>query len=380
MAAAAPELPEGFDLEALLAPIPGDAPQGTDLREDSSAQSPWFRLRDARAEAREIERRAETDGGGDESAVPQPWRTINTLARGALLEKSKDLDVAAMLTEALLRMHGLPGLTAGSLLIQGLAERYWDVVFPLPDEFDGVAARVMGVSGLSGSEKEGLLLPALRRMPLFRRPDGTGFAWWIYEGAREVAALDEARKKARLSKGAIEMDAVENEARAVGAAHFGVLRRRLREASAAWGGMGATLDERAGSDGPSTGRVRDLLAEMLEFTAKFAPPDEVEPTEEEAAAADGEGAEAGEGGEGGGGGSGGGRKARSREDYLKLLSEIADFFKKGEPNSPLAYTLQEAVRRARMSWPELLAELVPDQNARTQIIIQLGIKPSDGSG
>ena len=31
------DLPEGFDLEALLAPIPGDAPQGIDIREDFSA-------------------------------------------------------------------------------------------------------------------------------------------------------------------------------------------------------------------------------------------------------------------------------------------------------------------------------------------------------
>ena len=31
--------------------IPGDAPQGADLREDYSAQSPYFRLRDARSEA-----------------------------------------------------------------------------------------------------------------------------------------------------------------------------------------------------------------------------------------------------------------------------------------------------------------------------------------
>ena len=30
------DLPEGFDLEALLAPIPGDAPQGIDIREDFS--------------------------------------------------------------------------------------------------------------------------------------------------------------------------------------------------------------------------------------------------------------------------------------------------------------------------------------------------------
>jgi hypothetical protein len=33
------------------------------------------------------------------------------------------------------------------------------------------------------------------------------------------------------------------------------------------------------------------------------------------------------------------------------------------------------VRRARMSWPELLEEIVPDLGLRAQILISLGIRP-----
>ena len=46
------EWPEGFDLAALLAPISAEAAAGADLRQDTSPQSPYFRLRDARAESR----------------------------------------------------------------------------------------------------------------------------------------------------------------------------------------------------------------------------------------------------------------------------------------------------------------------------------------
>ncbi|WP_237215444.1 type VI secretion system protein TssA [Falsiroseomonas oryziterrae] len=375
MASAAPVLPEGFELEAFLAPIEGDTPQGVDLREDTSAQSPWFRLRDARAEAREAERRAETDGG-EEGGLAPAWRTINQLARAALLEKSKDLDIAAMLTEALLRMHGLSGLTAGALLIKGLAERYWDGVFPLPDEYDGIAARVAGVTGLSGAEKEGLLLPALRRLPLFRRPDGSSIAWFQVQGSMELATLDETRKEQRLKSGAIPPETLDTEARAAGQGSFKVLRDRLKDAQAAWGEMAAKLDELAGADGPSTGRVRDLLQEMLDFANKYAPAEEVDFAADEVA-------EVGESGaaEGGGGAPGAPRAAspgRSREDMLRQLVEIADYFKRTEPNSPLAYTLQDAVRRARLSWPELLEELVPDETARQTILASLGIKTSVG--
>jgi type VI secretion system protein ImpA len=59
---------------------------------------------------------------------------------------------------------------------------------------------------------------------------------------------------------------------------------------------------------------------------------------------------------------------------LRDLGRIADFFRRTEPHSPLAYTLDEAVRRGRMSWPELLAEIVPDETARNQMLVQLGIK------
>src|SRR5947209_2971230 len=119
------DLPEGFDLEVLLTPIPGDAPQGIDIREDFSAASPYNRLRDARSEARDAERGQ--DAGGDDVRDPTPlWRSVRELALTTLAETTKDLEIAAWLTEAFVRSHGLAGLAAGARLIAGLAERYWD--------------------------------------------------------------------------------------------------------------------------------------------------------------------------------------------------------------------------------------------------------------
>ena len=75
------------------------------------------------------------------------------------------------------------------------------------------------------------------------------------------------------------------------------------------------------------------------------------------------------------GGAGVSASLASREEALRSLAAIADFFRRTEPLSPLSYTLQEAVRRARMSWPELLEEIVPDIGLRGQILTSLGIKP-----
>src|SRR5689334_5091176 len=105
----AADLPEGFDLALLVAPLEGDAPAGRDLREDFSPQSLYYRLRDARAEARAIERQA--DAGDTEAAMrpPPQWATIIQLGTEALSAHTKDLEIAAWLTEALLRTDGLRG-------------------------------------------------------------------------------------------------------------------------------------------------------------------------------------------------------------------------------------------------------------------------------
>src|ERR1700744_3167269 len=159
------DLPEGFDLEALLAPIEGEAPQGTDIREDFSAMSPYNRLRDARSEARDAERGQ--DAGAENTADPTPpWRTGRELALKTLTEATKDLEVAAWATEAMVRSHGLAGLTAGARLMAGLAEQYWDGVFPLPDDY-GMETRVAPVTGLNGRDGNGSLIQPLYQIWLF---------------------------------------------------------------------------------------------------------------------------------------------------------------------------------------------------------------------
>ena len=66
------------------------------------------------------------------------------------------------------------------------------------------------------------------------------------------------------------------------------------------------------------------------------------------------------------------RALRTREDAIRQLEDIAEFFRKTEPHSPLAYTLTDAVRRARMPLPDLLAEVLPDSGARQAMLTMLG--------
>ena len=358
------EFPDGFDLAALLAPVPGDAPAGTDLRADSSPQSTYYRLRDARAEARAAERAMEADE--TPSAPPPQWRTIRDLALEAIAEQSKDLEIAAWLTEALLRCDGLVGFTAGVKLMTGLVERFWDELFPLPDE-DGITTRVGPVGGLNGLSGEGTLSQPLRKLTLFQRPDGAPLQFWQFEQSSDLAAIvDPERRQQRIDAGVAPFETVENEARAAGAAHFGRLREQTEAAAAAWRELSEALDSRAGADSPPTSRVRDILDRVTAVAGRFAG------GAGEAAGAPGAAPAAGHGA---GGCAAVAGPLASREEALRSLAAIAEFFRRTEPLSPLSYTLQEAVRRARMSWPELLEEIVPDVSQRMQILLSLGIRP-----
>ena len=366
-----PEATDIVDLEALLAPIPGDKPVGADLREDPEGNALYTQLRDARAEARTAERSQENEEG--DYVVPPEWRVIRELSYKALTTQTKDLEIAAWLTEALLRSDGLQGLAAGFSLLNGLVEQYWEDIFPVPDE-DGVATRVAPVAGLNGISGDGTLVQPLRRLALFNRGDGSPLQFWQYEQSVSLAGIvDAARRQQRITAGVIPFETLEAEARVSGGATLAALQRDTATAIEGWTVLTATLDARAGADSPPTTRVRDLLEQIRGAAVKFGPAgaeDAAPPAEEEAAAgvavtgsSDAAPAPAVAG------------VIATRADALRTLATIAAFFRRTEPHSPIAYTLEEAVRRAGMTWPQLLEELMPDASARAAVLTSLGIRP-----
>jgi type VI secretion system protein ImpA len=357
-----PEL-ETADFEAILAPLAGDQPTGVDLRQDFSPTSIYFRLRDARAQARDAERQADSQGGDE--GLPTLWRPVVTMAIGALKSTSKDLEIATWLTEALVRIAGLRGLMAGASVIGGLVERHWDGLFPMPEEGD-LETRVAAVAGLSGQGTDGTLMQPLRKVALFRRPDGSPLSLWQFQAAVELSGItDPARRAQRIDSGVLPFEEVEKEARAAGASHWSTQRELITKTLAAWREMERAFDEKAGEASPAGNRVRDLLEFVAETCQRFAPPDATEGAAEmtSATADDGSTVVAMPG------------SVTGREQALRQLTEIAAWFKRNEPSSPIGFTLDEAVRRARLSWPDLVAELVSDETARHTLLTTAGIKP-----
>src|ERR1700728_797361 len=112
------------DAQEILQPFAEGSASGEDLRRDVTPQSPYFRLRDARSEARAEERLADNDPSAD-AGISRHWKTVRELAVEALGAKSKDLEIAAWLTESLVRSEGLAGLAAGASVLTGLVRQFW---------------------------------------------------------------------------------------------------------------------------------------------------------------------------------------------------------------------------------------------------------------
>ena len=110
----------------LLAPIPGSNPSGIYLRYDPV----YDRIKDARREG---------DAGGlavDGEVKKADFALVVKLCSQELSKRTKDLDLAVWLSEALLRREGFPGLRDGLDLVYGLVEGFWDTLYPEIEDGD----------------------------------------------------------------------------------------------------------------------------------------------------------------------------------------------------------------------------------------------------
>ncbi|WP_424813029.1 type VI secretion system protein TssA [Roseococcus sp. YIM B11640] len=363
------------DVGALVAAV-GENGAGEDLRQDYSATSIYQRLRDARAEAR-AEERARDSQGDSEGPPVEGWRQVRRLAVEALSDRSKDFEIAAWLVEALVRQEGLSGLAAGSRTLAGLLENHWDAGFPqLEDE--GLEDRAAPLGGLAGGDSDGTIMQPLRRTALFRRPSGETVSLYQYEASSDTAGLaDETRKEQRYGQGVIPLETLETEAKFDRASLQQVAAAALA-ARSAWQEFQDQLDARFGMDSPPTRRVAEVLDRMAQVATLLggAPASAEDAAVPGVAETTGMAPAAGVAPAAGAAGIAIPANAiATREQALKTLENLAEFFQKTEPHSFLAYTLSDAARRGRMPLPELLAEVLQDETARTAMLTALGIRP-----
>jgi type VI secretion system protein ImpA len=157
----------------LLNPIPGENPCGENLR-----YAPVYdKIKEAR---REDDDAPQGDWAHDRKTADYPL--VIKLAGEALATKSKDLQIAVWLIEALIKVESFSGLRAGLDLISGLITNFWDGLYPEIDDGD-VELRAAPLDWL-GSRMDA----TLRSLPISK----SGINWYRFKEARAVGREEEA--------------------------------------------------------------------------------------------------------------------------------------------------------------------------------------------
>lgn len=357
-----------INFEALLAPIAEENPSGEYQR--------YSGIYDEISEAR----RADLD-------VPQgEWQTdmkvadhrkVVALAVPVLENTTKDLQIAAWLVEALVKIHGFTGLRDGIRLLTGLQDKFWPSIHPEIDEGD-MEGRANAVAWV-----EQQLALAVRLVPITGH---YGYSFNDHEDSKRfdfpdnVELLDTAEQERiaeQRAQAERENRVTANKWRAelagTSRAFCEELNFLIGECWDAMRDLNRSIEEHYDrNQAPSLTIVNKALDDVQTLVNKILAekraeePDEVTAIEED----------------GGGDGEGVVRTSgpavatgaiQNRQDALKRLSDIADFFRRTEPHSPISYIVTRAVKWGNMPLEVWLQDVVKDETVIYQLRQTLGL-------
>lgn len=353
-----------LDQEALLAPISDHAPTGEDL----SFSAEFDRI---------IENRRADDPTLDQGAWQTDikyadWSSVLRESNDLLQSRTKDLRVAGWLTEAATQLDGFQGLTTGYRVTAGLCDRYWDEVHPQAPDGD-FEERIGNLSWLLTNS-----LQWLRSVPITAAPQGR-FSLADFEHAHARAASGED------DDGRPGLEMLNAARRDTQHGFYRQLADDLPECSQALAELQAAVDNRLGLDGPSFSAVREQLEHLQRTVLRFARDAGVlldgqteaaeTPFDEPAFNTDMAGFDAAPAVTAPARGPAG--APGSRKEALQQLRQVAEFFRRTEPHSPVAYLAEKAARWGEMPLHVWLKRVIKDNSTLEQMEEMLDVNPED---
>jgi type VI secretion system protein ImpA len=323
-----------FDVQTLVQPITVDLPCGESL-EDSPLLSSFDTYR--------------LFGQQTSLDAKAPWREIKNEALNALA-RSKDLRLLAYLGTAVLRTDGIPAFSATLDVAATWLETYWSHVYPLVTE-----DAVLRWNALKCFTDEWVVMDGLRRAPLVASPKHGRFSLRHVDAAASRTSLEPGQDPPKPE----QIDA------AFAAAPLGELvdlRSSIVQATVAAARIDARMQNAAGSDGKpvfaSLSKLlvrmeRVLIAQLAVRPRGAAAQADIAQKPDGGAAAINEGATVV-------------GVIRSRQDAIKALDAVAEFFQRTEPSSPIPLFLERAKRLVSKNFLEVLADVAPEAVAQAR--------------
>jgi type VI secretion system protein ImpA len=353
--------------EDILTPIPGDNPCGQDLR-----YAPVYdKIKEARREDDEL-----NQGAWQHERKVADHVLVIKLTQEAIAKQSKDLQLAAWLTEALLKKNGFDGFNEGLTLCHNLVETFWDHLYPELD--DGDAEFRAAPLEWIGTKFE---FP-VKAVPLCQ----DGYDFNKYKESRAVGYEDQAKEKdkkatrdAAIKAGKLPPELFDKSFGETPKAFYAQREKALDACLATLKALDETCQEKFGDVAPGFGKAKAALEEVRHVVHGFLQkkrelePDPVEeaPPEPvaEAAAAEGEEGAGGAAGQALAGGVAGSvniaiqaaAEPADRRDAIANVLAAAAFLRKREPTSPAPYLMLRGLR-----WGELRLALAAKDPAQLE--------------
>lgn len=354
--------PASMNIDSLLDPISADSLCGDDL-----SFSPEF---DAVREMRRGDDPSLAQGEWKKTLKVADWPGAVAQCGELLRSRTKDLRVAGWYADALARTTGFAGLADGLALCAGLCEDYWETMHPAIED-DGVEQRAGSLAWLLAQ------IPDLSELAPVLEGNGRRVTLRDMDGARALQqsiARGLADPATAQANGALTLDEV---ARIQSATPRAYLQARLADterATTALLRLEQIVDSRLGAEGPGFTAARKALENAVASVSRLA--QEAGPAPAAAPAATSPDAAM--------------RSAlhepssstdlapagplQTRAQALQQLRVVAEFFRRTEPHSPVAYLADKAAAWGDLPLHDWLRVVLKDPGALAHVEELLGVQ------
>lgn len=359
--------PEILDFATLLEPIAGENPAGESLRYDG--------VYDSIQEAR----RAEEDlpmGEWQRDVKAADWRAAINLSTEVTANKTKDLQIGVWFVEALVKRHGFAGLRDGLRLLRELQDKFWDGLYPEIEDGD-LEFRAGPLNWLN--EK---LPPSIRQIPVTE--SDALYGWHHWDESRMVDNLGRQNPdamQAAIAEGKITGEQFDKAVGDTPRAFYETLFEDISQSKDQLSQLEKMTDEKFGPSAPSLIKVRSAIDECHQLIGSIVKKKrEQDPNyrgeldrDVDSRASSTEASDIGR--------SGIGltmtawsSEPRNREEAFQRLVVLAAYLKRTEPQHPVSYLLERAVRWTKMPLEDWLGEVIQNPEVLNHLNDTLGIK------
>ena len=327
-----------LDPAPLLAPISDAAPCGEDL--SFSAEF------DAIQAARQFDDPSLDQGEWITDLKVADWPFVVKQCSSLLSRRTKDIRLAVWLSEALCKTEGFAGFASGLGLMAQICERYWETLHPVAEDGDQ-EQRVGNLAWILARTEQ-----LVREQPLTQSAHGN------------FSLLDQ-RKVDPVKFDSARLDSPRE--------FYEGLLRGVRDCKTALTQLQKVADERLGNDGPSFSKAREAIDDVLHAAQRMAQDAGVSDADADTSAATAQAAADGVAVSVTG-------DIKTRAQALEQLRHVAEFFRRTEPHSPVAYLADTAVRWGNMPLHAWLRSVLKDNSALNHVEELLGVQNEPSKG